>query len=285
VDGVSEPDDLGGQASPAGFEDPALGLREAGEIEGQEFVESALGLREAVAEVARGGAEGRRRRGRRGGGAAGVAEQRLARGDVGGGVPGGEHGLGLAGTQAVARDRVGQALLIAPRHAGERGGRGGGEAAGVDVRSDLGGQAPAEGEPAIDPRAATPEQLDDLRGREVIVVGEGAHHARLVHRAQRAPGRVGFEQARLGDHAGGVFDHDGHVGGAVAGPLRQALEAVDHLVRAGGGGRHAQRQRGQGARDIGAGSAQGRQRRRELGDRELLHGRHGCAGGSSGSTW
>jgi hypothetical protein len=282
---VSELEDLGGQPPLAGLQDPTIGLGEAREVEGQELVEGALGLVEAGLELLRRGPErrgGRRGRGRRG--AAWVAEQRLPGRRVGRGLPSGEERLGLARAQSVARHSLRQALLVAAGQARERGGRGGGQASGVDVRGHVGGEAPAERQAAIDPLATVPEQLDDLGRREVIVVGQRPDHARLVHRAQGPSGRVGLEQARLGHDAGGVFDHDGHVRGAVAPPLGQALEAVDHLVRPSGGRRHAQRQRGQRAGGIGPRPPQRRQRRRQLRDRKVDHGRHDRAG-SRGSSW
>jgi hypothetical protein len=59
-------------------------------------------------------------------------------------VPGGEQRLGLARAQAVAGHGLRQALLVAAGQARECGGRGGGEASGVDVRGHVGGEAPAE---------------------------------------------------------------------------------------------------------------------------------------------
>jgi hypothetical protein len=285
VDGVSEPGDLGGQPPLAGLQDPAVGLGEAGEVEGQELVEGALGLVEAGLELAGGGPERRGGGCERGGrGAAWVAEPRLAGRRVGRGVPGGEQRLGLARAQPVAHDRVGQPRLLAARQARESSGRGGGQAPGIDVGGDVGGEAPAERQAAIDPGAAAPEQRHDPRRREVIVIGQRAHHARLVHRAQRAPRGVGLEQARLGHHAGGVFDHHGHARGALAGPLGQALEAVDHLVGAVPGRRHPQGQGGERAGAIRARAPQRRQRRRQLRDRQLAHAPHGGAG-STGNSW
>jgi len=44
LEGVGQPDDLRGQAPLAGFQDPAVGVGEAGEVEGQQLGERARGL-------------------------------------------------------------------------------------------------------------------------------------------------------------------------------------------------------------------------------------------------
>jgi hypothetical protein len=161
----------------------------------------------------------------------------------------------------VAEDGVGQARLLPGRERREGRGRGGGQSAGIDVAGHGRGQPTAEGETAVDPAPAASEQLGDLRRGELVVVGQGAHHAGLVHRAQRPVWGVGLQQPRLADDTGGVFDDHRHVGVAGAGPGRQALEAVEDLVAAVAGRRHAQGQRGQRARRIGPRPPQRRQRR------------------------
>jgi hypothetical protein len=284
VDGVSELDDLGGQASLTGVQDPAFGVREAGDVEREELLERALGLGEASLERLGRGPERRGRRRRRRRGAARVAEQRLPCRRVGRGLPGGEHGLGLPRPQPVAGDGLGQALLVAAGQARQRGRRRGGQPSGVDVRGDLGGQAPAERQAAIDPGAPAPEQFHDLRRREVILVGQRPHDPPLVHRAQRAPRRVGLQEPGLGHDAGGLFEHHRHRRGARAGPRGQALEAVDHLVGAVAPRHDAQGERGQPARGIGARAPERRQGRGELRDRHGSHAGHGC-GASTGRSW
>jgi hypothetical protein len=97
LDGAGELDDLRGQAPLASFQDPPVGVGEAGEVEGQQFRERALGVIEAGLELA-----GRRPEGRdgriagRGHRAARIAQQRLARGGVGGDAPGLEKHVPLA---------------------------------------------------------------------------------------------------------------------------------------------------------------------------------------------
>jgi hypothetical protein len=285
VEGADQLDDLGGQTPLAGLQDPTLGVSEAGEVEGQELLEGALGLVEAGLELPRRGPQGRDGDlARAGQGAARVAQQRLVGGGVGRGAPGGEEGLGLARAQAVAREGVGQTLLIAARQGRQSGGRGGREAAVVDVAGQVGGEPTAERETAIHPGPAAAEQRGDVRGGQVIVVGQRADHAGLVHGAQGPPRRVGVQQAGLGHDAGGVLDHHGHVRVAVAGPVGEALEAVEHLVGAVAGRGHAQGQRSEGAGRIGARPPQRRERRGEPIDRELEHERHGRAA-SRGRSW
>ena len=246
-------DDLGGQAPLAGLQDSTVGIGEAREVEVEQLLEGILGLIEPGLELAGRGAQGRHgRRTRAGRGAARIAEQRLPRGGVGRGLPGGEERLGLARAQAVARHGVRQALLVAARHGRERGGRGGGEAAGVDVRRDVGRKPAAEGQAPVHPAATAAEELDDLGRRQVIVVGQRADDPRLVHGAQGATRRVGLQQAGLADDTGSVFHDHGHVSVAVAGPAGEAFEAVEHFVGAVPRWGHAQGQRGEGARGIGA---------------------------------
>jgi hypothetical protein len=96
---VGQLDDVRGQPPLAGLQDPPIGVGESGEIEVRELVERVFSVGKARLERARRGAEGGDgRRARRGRGATGIAQQRLARRGVRGGAPGGEHGVGLAGT-------------------------------------------------------------------------------------------------------------------------------------------------------------------------------------------
>jgi hypothetical protein len=233
LDRAGEPDDLGGQAPLAGLQDPTVGLGEAGEVEGQQLRERALGRIEAGLELAGGRPE--RRDGwllGRGHGAARIAQQRLARGRVVGDAPGRQERVRLARAQPVAQERVGEARLLGARERGEPVGRGRGQPAGIDVRGHARHEPAPEREAAVDPAAATAKELGDLRRREGVLVGQRAHHARLVHGAHRAARGVGLQQPGFAHDAGRVFDDDRHVGVAVARPLRQALEAIEHLVGA-----------------------------------------------------
>jgi len=132
----------------------------------------------------------------------------------------------------VAQERVGQARLLRARERGETVGRGRGQPASIDVRGHDRHEPAAEREAAVDPAAPAAEEFGDLRWRERVLVGQGAHHARLVHGAHRAAGGVRLQQPGFAHHPGGVFDDDRHVRVAVARPLRQALEAIEHLVGA-----------------------------------------------------
>ena len=278
-------DDLGGEPPLAGLEDPAIGVSEAGEGEGQQLVEGTLGLVEPRLEVPRRRPEGRDDGvARRGHGAAWVAPQRLAGGAVvARDPPGGQEPVGLARAQAVAHDGLGQARRLGAREGGEalRGRRR--EPTRIDVRRQDRREPATEGQAALHPAAAAAEQLGHVRGGEVIVVRERADHARLIHRAQRAARGIGLEQARLAHDAGRLLDDRRHVGVTVGDPACHALEPVEDLVRAvfvcdphG--------QRGEGARRIGPRPAQGRQRGGEVRDRQVEHPGHG-RGSSRGSTW
>jgi hypothetical protein len=274
--GAGQLDDLGGQTPLAGLQGPPFGVGEAGEVERQQLLEGALGLIEARLELARRGAQGRDRSRAGGGhGPAGIAHERLAGGRVAGRAPGGEEGFGLPRAHAMAREGIGHALLIPAREHGHGGGRGGREAAGIDLRDHVRGEPAAEGQASVHPAPAAAEQLGDLGGREVIVVGQRADHAGLIHGAQGPLRGVRLEQPGLAGDAGGVFDHHRHVRVAATGPVGEALEAVEHFVAAVAGRGHAQGQRGERARRIGARSPQ----RRECGgqpiDRDVEHEVHG----------
>jgi hypothetical protein len=277
---------LGGEPPLAGLEDPAIGVSEAGEREGQQLVEGALGLIEPRLKLSGHRPEGRDDGvARRGHGPARIAQQRLASGAVvARDPPGRQEDVGLARAQAVARDGLGQARLLSARVGGEalRGRRR--EPTRIDERSQDRCEPAPEGQAALHPAAAAAEQLGHLRGGELIVVRERADHARFIHRAQRAARGIGLEQARLAHNAGRLLDDGRHVGVAVGDPARDALEPVEDLVRAVvvRGDPHGQRRERAGR--IGPRPAQGRQRGGEVRDRQVEHPGHG-RGASRGSTW
>jgi hypothetical protein len=268
---VSELEDLGHEAPAAGLQHPPVGVSKAGEVDVYEFGERAVGLDEAGLELARRGPQGRDRRvARRRRRAPGIAEQRLAGdGVVRRGAPGGQEGLGLAGAQAVAVERGRQRRLLAPRQRRQGVGRGGGQSAGIDAAGHLGHQPAAEDQAPVHPAPTAAEQRGDARRRQVIVVGQRAHHAGLVHRAQGAARGIGLQQPGLAQHAGSVLHDHRHLRVAVARPVRQALEAVQDFIGPVGGGGDPQRQRGQPAGGIGARPAQRGQGGGQLRDRQI----------------
>jgi hypothetical protein len=285
LDRAGEPDDLRGQAPLAGFQDPTVGIDEAGEVDVQQFRERVLSLIEAGLELAGRrpeGRDGRIARGRHG--AARVAQQRLARSAGVGDAPGLEKRVRLARAHPVAEEGVGQARLLRAREHREAVGGRRRESAVIDVLGHDRREPAAEGEAAVDPTAPAAEQLGDLRRRQVVLVGQRAHDARLVHGAHRAARRVGLQQPGLAHDAGGVLDDDRHLRVAIARPARQALEPIEHLVGSVAGRGNSQGQRGERARGLAARTAQRRQRGGEPRDRQLDHGAHRRRS-SRGRSW
>lgn len=120
----------------------------------------------------------------------------------------------------------------------------------------------------------------------MIVVREGADHARLVHRAHGAPGRVSLEQSGLAHDPGdGVLLHDhGDVGVPLVAPAGQTLEAIEDLVGIVSGRSHTQGQRGQGRRGIGARSPEGSERGGQPSDGDVEDQAHDRAS-DRGRSW
>jgi hypothetical protein len=148
---VSELVDMGSQPALARGQDAPVGVGEAREVEGQELLEGAFGLVEAGLQLLGGGTQRRSGRGGRARhGAPRIAEQCLAGRRVGRRLPGGEERRGLTGAQPVTDDGLGQPRLVAPRQRREGRGRGGRDAAGVDVPRDRRREPPAQEEAAID---------------------------------------------------------------------------------------------------------------------------------------
>lgn len=261
---VSQLADVGGQPALAGLKDTLFGFGEAGEIELEgELVQCPFGVGKARLQLARGGSQWRNRRlTRLGCAAAGITHERLAGDGVCGDAPGGEKALGLTRAQAVTDDRFRQTLLLPAGTRGHGVGDGDGEATIVEVGLEFGAESTAERQASIHPGPSPVQDLGDLRGGEMIVVGEGADEADLVHGAQGTPWAVGFEQPGLAHHGavGRVFHDHGHVGVPVLAPAGQTLEAIEHLVGPVAFGRHAQGQRSQRSSQVRAWSPEGRER-------------------------
>lgn len=254
----------------------------------RELVQRVLGLGKARLDLARRGAEGGDGRlAGSGRGRAGIAQQRLARRGVRGGAPGGEQRVGLSGAKPVAHDALGQPRLLAGWEAGQ-GARGRGrEPPLVEMATEFGGEPTAERQAPVHPASPAAEQFGDLRGRELIVVGERADDTRLVHRAHGAPGRVGLEQSGLAhDPGAGVFLHDhGDVGVPFAAPAGQTLEAIEDLVGAVTGRSHPQGQRSQRGPGIRARAPEGSERGGQPIHGDVEDQAHGCGSSVRGRSW
>lgn len=156
----------------------------------------------------------------------------------------------------------------------------------IEMGGQLGGEPPAEGQAPLHPAAPMVQQFGDLRRRELIVVREGTDHARLVHRAHGAPGRVGLQQSGLADDPGaGVLFHDhGDVRVALAAPAGQPLEPIEDLVGAVSRRRHPQGERGQSGAGIRARAPERRERGGQPRDGDVQDEAHGRAS-ASGKSW
>lgn len=261
---MSQLADVSGQAALAGLKDALFGFGEAREIQLEgELVERPCGLGEA--HLQRAGCRSQRRdRGltRWGSRAARITQEGLAGDGVRGDAPGGKETLGLTRAKAVAHDRFRQTLLFCAGKRGHGVGDRDGETTIVEVTLELGAESTAQRQASLHPGPSPVQDLGDLRGGEMIVVGEGADEADLVHGAQGAPWGVGFEQPGLANHGavGRVFHDHGHMGVSVLTPAGQTLEAIEDLVRPVALGRHPQGQRSQRSGQVRAWAPEGRER-------------------------
>lgn len=245
---AGEGKDLGGQPAAAGLQDTSLGVGKAGEIGAGQRVQVALDGPETGGPVGGGGAERRSalvgHAGLRG---TGIAQQRLAGNGVRGAATGDEESFRLPRGEGVAADGVGEARLLGAREGGDRERCREDEAAGVEAYSQLGGQAASQRQAALDPGFFAAQQLGDGGGSESLFLYDGDHDAGLVHGAEGLGGGVGGQQPRFGRGARDGLDDDGDLPEPLAGPMGQALEAVENLEGTVGGGGDPERQR----REIG----------------------------------
>jgi hypothetical protein len=177
----------------------------------------------------------------------------------------------------VTDDRLRQRLLLPTGKAAERAGHGERQAAILEVAPELGAETTAQRQPPFYPSSSLVQEPGDLGDGQMIVVGERAHQAHLVHAAEGAPRSVGLEQSGLGDRGvAHFFDHHGDAAVAVPAPAGQALEAVQDLVAAVPLGHHAQGHGGKGAGEVRAPAPEGRERGGQTIDGDLEHlGTHG----------
>ena len=285
--GVGELKDARDQSPLAGGEHALVGVGKAGEIELREFLQGVLGLQKARLQFARRGTE----RGHRGvaGRRRSACADRAAAPRASRASSAARH---AASNASASRVRSPCRTIVSASRGCSRGGqarqgvRGGGrQPPRIEVARGLGAEPLAERQAPIHPPAPATEQLGDLRGREVIVGGEGVDHASFVHRAHGALGRVRLEQPGLADHAAERIDfHDhGDVGGALAAPAGQPLEAIEDLVGAVADRRRAHGQRGQRGAGLRARAAQGRERRGQPIDGDVEDRAHGRSSDSARS--
>ena len=172
------------QAPPVGLQDPALDLRQAGEVGVGQFLDQRLGLLAARGDVAGGRSQGRGALvARLGQGAARVAHQRLSGAVIRRGAVGGEEGLRFARAQGVPSDGVGETTLLSGRQAAQGQGDREDQAPGVESLLQLGGQPPRQHQPAFHPRLLAPQKLGDGARRQPVLLRQRGDYSRLVHGA------------------------------------------------------------------------------------------------------
>lgn len=191
----------------------------------------------------------------------GRRQQRAALGRALGHAVGAEQRQRLGAGEPVLVDGLDERDLIVGGPRTQRVGQGHAEVPGVEPclqrRRELLGQR----EPLHDPAALAPAGLGDGDGPEVLLVPQRPHHARLVHRRERARRPVRREQGGLLLHrrARRLHEHR-HALQAELPPPGQPLEPVEHLVGVVRGGHHPQGQRCEPGGDVhgrrGAASAQ-----------------------------
>lgn len=139
------------------------------------------------------------------------------------------EGLRLPGTQRMASDRVGQALLLRRTEGGQSQRHGQSETPLVQPMAQLRTEAPSQQEPSLDPGLLSSQELRDRPGREAILVRKRGHHPDLVHGARGLAGSVGLQESCLhGDAGNGLQDH-GDLPSAFGSPPGQAFESVEDL--------------------------------------------------------
>ena len=232
----------GDGAGVEGLEAAAFGRGEVvGEREGGEVVEGAANVLEAALEL---DGPGRYGRGIRLGPQAAkrVAQQQAAIGLVGAGEEL-DQPEGLGRTQAVALGAVEDLVLIpvAELAQGARERRPDDPLAQLARRGVR--EAGADGQARLDPGRLVTQQPRDAARRQSVLLGERADHLRLVERGHGARRGVGQEQQPLVlDRRGRALDDHGYRGRALLAPALEALEAVEDLEAAVGGGGDPQRQ-------------------------------------------
>lgn len=272
--------DLGLEPSPAGFQHASLDVLEAGEVEVGEFVEEPLGLVEAALEILGGRAQGRGIAGRSAS-EQWIGQKRLPGGGIGSHAVSGQEGLGGAGGERMALDRLGQARLLGFRERGQIERDRERKLARVQAHAEFGRETAGQRQSPFRPARLPPQELGDGSRGHAVVLDETPDDAGLVHGAERFSRAVGLEELGFLEDARGVFDDHGHLRLPVPLPLGQAFKAIEDLVGLLVHARDADRER----RERGGGSrprpAQGQERRAEVTDRdgedERRHGRSSSA--------
>jgi hypothetical protein len=184
----------------------------------------------------------------------------------------------------VALDGVGELPLVGVRKRTEGVGDGGGQSARIDAGGELGGELAGQGEAALGPCGPTAEEPRDGVRREAVLIDQGKHDARLVHRTGCLLGRVRGEQPGLAGGTDGLLDDAGDGLPPLLDPSGEPLEAVEHLVRAVVVRGDADRERCELCVPVRVGPSERRERGPQGGDRDVDHEVHERAS-STGRSW
>jgi hypothetical protein len=275
-----------GEETPAaGRQDPPFGVGK-GRIEREcQFLEARLEGVEAGGDLFRAVSEWRGVlvRGQRRGGA-GIPEQGLLRGGVRSDAERPEEGLGLPGGEAMARDGVGELLLLAGRKCAQGEGHGESDATLIEGQGERRGELLRKDESALHEGPLAVEELRDGRGRQAVFLIQRGDDPCLVHGARRPPRRVGLEEAGLAGGPRDLLHHDRDLEEPFGLPLREALEAVEDGEGAVGLEGRSQRQRGERTLAVRTLPAQWRERRAQLGERHERDRAHATVS-VTGRSW
>jgi hypothetical protein len=149
----------------------------------------------------------------------------------------------------------------------------------VETRAELRRQSSRQGESPLDPERFMSQEFGRRVQAELVLGDQRGDDPCLVHGAGGLRGSVGFEKSCFHRHSRHRLDDDRNLLAAFPSPGGEALEAVQHFVRAVVELRDAKGSRRKRALAVRAFPPKGRQRRTYLLEG---HAHHGVASGFTG---